>query len=341
MAAIKFRWTVNELANVLTKFDVQKVYRSTAGPTGPWNEITTPATRVPLVAGVESYLYDDMAGDASYYYASAYFNTSTLEESNLSDPIRGDLVGYITIEDVRAQGFTDPPYSDAQVIDAIETATAIIDTVTGKWFEPRTRTFKLDGRIDVRGVDLLLKIPIIAATKLTIDDEEQNLEDFIVYNRHLTQGLSNPDDRYNPHIAWDDHYALLPPYPVRIGFGEPFLTGRQLIELEGIFGWTELGASDPVGETTPGSQVPLSYGDTPKLIKRAALMLVADNIEPIADGGTIGPSGPVTKEKTRDQEVTFASGSKTATAAAYSLTGNVRVDAMLMAFQAPLGLGAV
>lgn len=339
MAAIKIRWSVPELANVMSKFDVQKVYRSTAGPTGPWTEITTPPTRVVLVTGVENYLYDDMAGDVSYYYAMSYYNTATTEESNLSEPIRPELAGYISIEDVREQGFQDPPYSDAQVIAAIEMATALIDKVTGQWFEPRTRTFKLDGRWDSRGVRFLLNHPIIAITKLTITDDEQDLTNYVIYNRHLTEGLERPNDRANPLISFDISEGFIP--GVTVAEGQVFFEGTQNIEIEGVFGWTELAPNDPVGETAPDSQVPMSYGRTPPMIKRAALMLVADLIEPIADsGGGPGVAGAIVKEKTRDQEVQYYAGASAAVSA-NSLTGNPRVDAILGAYRAPVGMGAV
>jgi len=83
MATIKVRWTVSELENVMSLYDVQKVYRSTVGAPYTWVEITGVATRVPLVAGVTNYLYDDIAGSADYYYAFSYFNSATLLESSL------------------------------------------------------------------------------------------------------------------------------------------------------------------------------------------------------------------------------------------------------------------
>ena len=63
MSTIKVRWHVNELANVMDLFDVQKVYRASAAD-GPWTEITAAMTRVPLVEDVEDYLFDD-ASDGS------------------------------------------------------------------------------------------------------------------------------------------------------------------------------------------------------------------------------------------------------------------------------------
>ena len=89
MATIKVRWTVAELANVMTQFDTQKVYRSD-NQTGPWVEITTGVTRVPFVAGQTGYYFDDLTGDPNKWYAITYYNTATLHESNLSTPVKGD-----------------------------------------------------------------------------------------------------------------------------------------------------------------------------------------------------------------------------------------------------------
>jgi hypothetical protein len=98
MATIKVRWTVDELANVMTLFDQQKVYW-TASITAPivWTEATGVGTRVALQAGVTSYLFDHLTGDPTYYYSVAYYNSSTTAESNKSDPMYGALTGYSTL----------------------------------------------------------------------------------------------------------------------------------------------------------------------------------------------------------------------------------------------------
>jgi len=102
MAVIKVRWSVNELVNVMTQFDVQKVYRSTTTDTGPWVEITTVGTREPLVAGTTSYFFDDTTGETTYYYSVAYFHSTTLLESEKSDAMKGDLSGadFLTVNDL-------------------------------------------------------------------------------------------------------------------------------------------------------------------------------------------------------------------------------------------------
>jgi hypothetical protein len=87
---IKLKIQVDELDNVLTKFDRIKVYRSTTGISGPFVELTVAATRLILIQGQTQYIYDDVAGEITYYYKTSYFNSVTALESDLSAPELGD-----------------------------------------------------------------------------------------------------------------------------------------------------------------------------------------------------------------------------------------------------------
>jgi hypothetical protein len=160
----------------------------------------------------------------------------------------------------------------------------------------------------------------------------------LIYNRHLTEGLENPDDRDNPRLMFD------PNADVRIQrLLEPLLfqKGRQHVKLEGIFGYTELGPSDPVGETSPGSQVPLSYGSTPPLIERAAMLLVARYLEPVSAGGgaQFRTRNNIIEERTRDQMYKLASVSEAD--GSYGMTGDIEVDKILIHYTAPLAITAI
>lgn len=338
MATIKVRWTVDELANVMSLFDVQRVWRATTLDPPDWTEITSVATRVPLASGVESYLFDDVAGDSSYYYAISYYNTATTEESELSDPLRADLAGYITLAEVRDEGVPATLIDDAGVIRGIERATALIDKVTGRWFEPRQRTFRLDTR---RGYDLLVNIPIIALTGMTIIEETVDLDSVWVYNRHLTQGLLNPDDRDNPRVTWreDD----LPRLNDRvIWYERRYIDGFQRCTLTGVFGYTELDRLDVPGETVAGSQVPTSYGETPELIKIACMRLALKYMHPMnsGDGDELAMRRRLIEERTRDQVYRLADNTNSPDNA-FGLTGDVEVDTILSGFMAPMQVGVV
>jgi len=338
---IKVRWTVNELANVMSLFDTQRVWRTVSIETPNWIEVTTALTRVALVAGQVSYLFDDISGDASYYYGVTYYNTSTTAESAMSDPVRADLAGYVSVDDIRDEGFTETMVSDANVIKGIQRATSTIDRVTRQWFEPRTRTFVLDGR---RGQDLLMNVPLIAVTSFGIVDssgevDSIDLTEVLVYNRHLTQGLLSPDDRDNPRIAWRDMLPSEMRY-ARNG-SRDFVRGHRNIHVGGVFGYTELDSSSVPAETTPGSQIPSDYGNTPELIKLAALLLTIRHMYPRAtgDGDAFIARNRVIEERTRDQMYKLADISESD--ASYGMTGDLEVDKILSTFISPMAVGVV
>jgi len=340
MAVVKVRWDVEELANVMSQFDVQRVYRSETGEP-PWDEVTVPATYVPLVAGVTSYLFDDLAGEPSWYYAVSYFDTVSGTESSLSDPLIPGLSGYLEVEDIREEGFTDSMVTDAQIIRGIQRSSRMIDRITRQWFEPRTRTFHLDGK---RGQDLLLEVPIIAVTNLSLVDyrgelDEIELGDVWIYNRHLTQGLMNPDDRHNPRISWRD---LLPSSSTRARWSERrFVEGRRNIQIAGVFGYTEIDPLLTPGETESGSQIPSDYGDTPELIKLACTLLTIKQMYPksTSDGDDFVVRARVIEQRTRDQMYQLADIPEAD--AAYGMTGDIEVDKILAMFMAPTAVGVV
>lgn len=340
MATIKVRWSVSELANVMSLFDTQKVYRSATGEDGSFSEITGVGTRVDLVTGVTSYLYDDTAGDPSYYYAVSYYNSSTTAESSLSDPIRGDLSGYCSILDIREQGLSESDASDSQVVAGITRATRLIERITGMWFEPRTRTFRLDKR---QGRDVSLDIPIIAVTSFEILDEPVSLDYLWVYNRHLTQGLLNPDDRNNPRMEWREEYNLRI-YGDSIRSYEPFTAWPMRYKISGVFGYTELDPSVSPSETESGSQVPADYGETPELIKYACMRLVMRYAHTIASGkgDDLSRAQRVVEEQTVDQSYKLSSLSGDAAGdAAFGMTGDREVDQILTMYTRPMSVGAI
>lgn len=153
-------------------------------------------------------------------------------------------MAYATADEVRTRGsFSDTEYPDAFVDPWIAWATAFIDKITGWWFEPRTLESGTELKIDGKGTrDLLVPLPIISISKVEFVDfptipggvTEVDLDAFAIYNRHLVNGLTNPDDRRNPRIAF---------VGTRLGrrqiFVDEFPDGRQNIWLSGKFGYTE------------------------------------------------------------------------------------------------------
>ena len=182
-------------------------------------------------------------------------------------------MGYCTADEVRTRGgYDDPPYTDAYVNPWIDWATRFIDLITKWWFEPRNFDTGNELKLDGMGTrDLLVPLPIIKIAKVQFVDfptvpggvSEVDLDAFAIYNRHLkTGGLTNPDDRRNPRIAF---------VGTKIGrrqiFVDEFPRGRQNIWLTGRFGFTEpdfdaarLIASDALDTITAPDEIHMENG---------------------------------------------------------------------------------
>ena len=244
------------------------------------------------------------------------------------------IAGYCTLQDVREQGYTQTAYSDAKVWTAIQRATQLIDKISRMWFEPRYQMVSMDGRkID----QLFLKVPIVSVMKVEIDRNAEEIGSFVIYNRHLTHGTVQPDDRANPRVAWGEGRDGVDIR--RLYGGGTFLKARKSIKLFGIFGYTEIGPGQYVGETVEDNQMPIDYGITPEPIQRAALRLAIRFILPIEDGDDQINASKVIEEKTRDQSYKLASGSEMDTS--YGMSGDLEVDKILQMYPAPFDIGIV
>ncbi len=128
----------------------------------------------------------------------------------LAAPVEAPLPGYCLIQDLRDEGFEQ--VSDARIARCIELASRYIESVTGRFFEPRRQSLTLDGG---GTCELLLDQPIIAVE--SVDGRPAA----VVYGRHLSQGLALPDDRESP----------------RLRLAAP--RGHQNVRVSGLFGYTE------------------------------------------------------------------------------------------------------
>jgi hypothetical protein len=324
MASIKLRIIVNELDNILDNdlFDEIKVYRSTTGQSGPFAEITGPGTRVPLAAGTTLYEYIDTAGDPSYWYRFAYFHSVTAAEGTASEPIQGEGVEgrYCTIQDIRDEGVTVAAASDARVTHAIAVASKLVDMFTGRWFDPRSLDFTLDGT-GKRSIHL--DQPIIEVTELYVDDSAYDLvDDVAVYNRHITENLLEPDDRNNPRLE------LV--YPVessvyhRAAGLRVFPAGQRNVRVVGTFGYTDF---DGTGT-----------GKTPDLISHACKLITLRELAPKGAPSVGVPASElwrVTEMKTRDQTIKFSGpNARTLGKAGVGLfTGDPEIDQILLRYR--------
>lgn len=236
MATIKIRFYVRELSNVLTQYDQVKVYRSDA-EAGTYVEITGPGTRVVLDPAETNYEYiDATAPTPLYWYKTAYFNSVTLLESSMSEPIQGSDPGLIvSLQDIRDEGLEVSELSDERALILSYGWQAWFEFRTGRWFTPKSMTLDLDG--DGSRV-MWLDVPIITLDELYINDDFVNAvstDDYVVYNR------SHPDDRRNPRIKLKKKSGSIYEW----GSERKFLVGDQNQRLVGTFGFVEEDGSAP------------------------------------------------------------------------------------------------
>lgn len=173
-------------------------------------------------------------------------------------------MGYITVDDVRAEsvpGDAISEASDAFIEARIATACADLESWTCRWFEPRDIRMLIDGT----GARVLPLDPPIISIKETIiltGNPKQPLDitdiaaDTVIYNRHLSQGLLAPDDRENPRIEIEFVRDA------RFGSFLIFPTARQNIVVDGTFGYT-----DPTyGQVISSAAEPFALADLQDLL---------------------------------------------------------------------------
>lgn len=227
--------------------------------------------------------------------------------------------------------FTYASSRDAQTLGMVLTATLTVtrlqqllweasqevDLYTNRWFDPRYNVLRVDGPGHPT-VDL--EVPIVGIEELVVEsggafgattDTPADLTQVRIYNRHLTQGLTAPDDREQPRITSVDDLTR---------FGR----GKQNVRITGVYGYTE-----PDG--TP-------VGRTPLLLTRATAMIAQRrNLDALATDPWAQP-GRIRSARTRDQAITFFGPNETGQAAAW--TGEAAVDTILARFAKAASHGA-
>lgn len=245
---------------------------------------------------------------------------------------------YCVIQDVRDEGFLDPPFTDARVQKAIDNATAFIDAMTARWFEPRSLTFDVTWR---GSQDIIPEpeIPIISITEVRFVNTDGTLsnpldaDDFTVFNRHVRQGLLAPDDREDPKIAFEFiRPGIVVPRP-RPRLVQELLSRRvQNIRLVGKFGYTE----PDFGVAFPQD------GITPPLIARACLVLATKQLAKLAEQDALDAAlsgGRLMRVATRDQSITLQPDIRVERGAEFS--GDPEVDLIIARYRLPPRVEAV
>jgi hypothetical protein len=231
--------------------------------------------------------------------------------------------GYAAVSDLRDEGVTATDATDARLQRLIALASRYVERITGRFFEPRMQTLRVDGS---GGRVLALGHPIIGIDTVSIDSNPFSPADltvdpdlFRVYNRHLTQGLLLPDDRDHPRLE------LVNEEDVHLGLGRlRWPRGQQNIEVRGVFGYTE-----PDGSPT---------GRTPELIRHVTKLLVLRELPRMSDFDRREDAQRrwrLTSERTRDQSYTLE-----ALRLHGEFTGDPEIDNILVAFVRPADFGA-
>lgn len=209
---------------------------------------------------------------------------------------------YASVADLRAEGVTETMAADARLVSLIEEAGSTIDRITGWFFDPRLRTFNLDGR----GTPTLEPpVPPIRLDRLAIGGADLSL---------------SPDD------------LVVVGSPVNPGFDAPRLTlrrcrsfprGRGNVTAEGLWGFTE-------ADGTPEGRTPLE-------IRRACMLLVLRLLHPLAGEAAADARNRwrVLEERTRDQSYRLEGVKNTG-----PFTGDPEIDGILLRYRRPAGLGA-
>lgn len=237
------------------------------------------------------------------------------------------MAEYATVDELYAEGVS-PNVTEVMLLARIRRASALIEDYTRRWFYPKLCTYTVDGP----GAHLLqLGPPIIAVTQVRVLDganfvsgSEVPLTDIRVYNRHLTQNLTDPDDRNNPKLQYV-HGRFAHWHSFNWGC---FPKGVQNIEVTGLFGYTEFDDGVTLWEGDGVTPV----GKVPDIIKQACMMLVVRDLLPLSDiegRAEAASSNTIRQLKTRDQSITYGSSTKVSSSFSTGIMGNDELRAML------------
>ncbi len=243
--------------------------------------------------------------------------------------------GYCTVQQLRDAGVTTTQADDSKLQELIADASRMIDKFTGRFFEPRTLTIRIDG---TGRPGILLGDPIISISEIQLISDDTNppviplaLDDVRIYNRHISQNLLNPDDRESPKIEFlmfDEREERLPLTVHHIFHPHRWPRGTQNVEITGIFGYT-----DPNG--TPNGKTPL------QICIACQLIVIRFLLEPFATSdGDAGNAWRVIEHKTRDQTIKFADPSKLGSAGVGAFTGDPQIDRIIAQYTRPPAMGA-
>ncbi len=223
-------------------------------------------------------------------------------------------LGYISVQDLRDEGLTSTTkYPDARLNERIDYWSRQVEQWTGLVFEARKMVIEVDGQ---GTFEQSFDMPIVSIESINIIEGEFpraslrmfDLSDVVIYNRHLSQGLTSPDDREDPRIG-----------------NAYFPRGRMNVRISGTFGYTDV------------------RGQTPVQIKRVLKLLVMRDKEllnsPYRKNSLLsGLAGTLISETTDGHSYRLAAPTRAAAATGY-YTGDPEIDMILSEFSRPMRIG--
>lgn len=248
---------------------------------------------------------------------------------------------YCTISDLREEGLPDCDGSATKrLFKAIIRSSKFIERVTGRFFYPKFIEQRLNGRSSpyVFFGDPVIAVESVEVNTFPFDPEPDFIfsnESIRVYNRHIAEGLTNPDDRDNPKV---EIFRGPRHFLEREGMHTSFTTdftdlqfpqGQKNVVVKGVFGFTE-----PDGSST---------GSVPDEIRLVCALLTLRNTRLLTDPDREADNAAfrITQERTRQQSVSFAAPTGRAGSMTFGyFTGDGEIDAILAAFMRPPALGA-
>jgi hypothetical protein len=322
-------------------FDGTQVYPSTAGT---WEIID------PVADHVETGLYAahwDTTGTPGPALGAYYIQwqvvpldgdpvkTFSQDFELASMPVNRQGPNYTSIQSLRDEGLTSAKLSDAAAVRLIQTASQYVTMFTGREFLAQRKTLRVDG---TNGRDLPLEEPIVAISGLavslvsqfTASDLQVLAGTFRIFNRHLSLGMLNPDDRESPKLAFlhDDDLKGVNYVVPTSGYRLTQLIwpkGQENCRIYGLFGYTC---------PSDGSFM----GKTPELIQTATKLLCFRYLDKVGTNNRDDATKRMRllTERTKDQSYSLAHNS---TFTGY--TGDPEIDTILCNFTRGPRFGAV
>lgn len=250
----------------------------------------------------------------------------------LSTNVQTPSPQYALVTDVREEICCGADVSDLRLHRLILLASSMVDRVTGRFFEARPQYLRMGGNSSRK---LLIGPPIVAVSSVGIDtqptqagDLSIDLDMLRIYNRHLSQGLIDPDDRENPKLEFvhsDDLYGVrFVPFRGISLRSLAWPIGVQNVHVRGFFGYT-----DPDGSP---------WGATPLLIQHVTKLIIARELPKIGDKDNREDAQwrwRVTEDKAKDISVNLVDPRSWG-----AWFGDPEIDSILASFVRPPSIGS-